>query len=194
MKIRQSYDLYIEDILGLNSNSDRKDQNTAIELTDSNKGQSQFSIKKLFSTEKLFSLIKNSKQDSEVIALYRCQILKTQSKDKADIANQQFQKLSKKSPPPHPPRHPPSPQSLNHLATQVLQNGMYNNKIGSHSVPPSLHSKYQPMPEITVSVPGIIKLLCNLNPSKAWGPDFIKPIVLKNLSNEIALFLSSRNH
>ena len=45
MKIRQSYDLYIEDILGLNSNSDRKDQNTAIELTDSKKGQSQFSIK-----------------------------------------------------------------------------------------------------------------------------------------------------
>ena len=45
MKIRQSYDLFIEDILGLNSNSDRKDQNTAIELTDSKKGQSQFSIK-----------------------------------------------------------------------------------------------------------------------------------------------------
>ena len=34
MKIKQSYDLYIEDILSLNSNSDRKDQNTAIELTD----------------------------------------------------------------------------------------------------------------------------------------------------------------
>ena len=39
-------------------------------------------------------------------------------------------------------------------------------------------------------MPGIIKLLCNLNPSKALGPDSIKPIVLKNLSNEIALFLS----
>ena len=46
------------------------------------------------------------------------------------------------------------------------------------------------MPEITIAVPGIIKLLCNLNPSKASGPDSIKPIVLKNLSNEIALFLS----
>ena len=31
--------------------------------------------------------------------------------------------------------------------------------------------------------------LC-LNPSKASGPDFIKPIILKNLSNEIALFLT----
>ena len=96
MKIRQSYDLYIEDILGLNSNSDRKDQNTAIELTDSKKGQSQFSIKKLF------SLIKNSRQDSEGIAplqMPNSENLATQSKDKADIANQQFQKaFSKKAP------------------------------------------------------------------------------------------------
>ena len=99
MKIRQSYDLYIEDILGLNSNSDRKDQNTAIELTDSKKGQSQFSIKKLF------SLIKNSRQDSEGIAplqMPNSENLATQSKDKADIANQQFQKaFSKKKPPYH---------------------------------------------------------------------------------------------
>ena len=36
---------------------------------------------------------------------------------------------------------------------------------------------------------GITKLLCNLNPSNASGPDSIKPIVLKTLSNEIALFL-----
>ena len=90
MKIRQSYDLYIEDILGLYSNSDRKNQNTAIELTDSNKGQSQFSIKKLF------SLIKNSRQDSEDIAplqMPNSENLATQkNKDKADIANQQFQK------------------------------------------------------------------------------------------------------
>ena len=93
MKIRQSYDLYIEDILGLTSNSDRKDQNTAIELTDSNKGQSQFSIKKLF------SLIKNSRQVSEGIAPLQMpdsENLATQSKDKADIANQQFQKAFSK--------------------------------------------------------------------------------------------------
>ena len=70
MKIRQSYDLYIEDILGLNSNSDRKDQNTAIELTDSKKGQSQFSIKKLF------SLIKIQDKTQKALRPYRCQILK----------------------------------------------------------------------------------------------------------------------
>ena len=101
MKIRQDYDLYIEDILCLNSNSDRKDQNTAIELIDSEKGQSQFSIKKLF------SLIKNSRQDSEDIAPLQMQNLATQSKDKADIANQQFQKaFSKKNPIIKPACHP----------------------------------------------------------------------------------------
>ena len=72
--------------------------------------------------------------------------LATQSKDKADIANQQFQRAFSKK----------APLSLNQLATQVSQNGLDNDKIGRHSVPPSLHSKYQPMPEITISVPGII--------------------------------------
>ena len=72
-----------------------------------------------------------------------------------------------------------APLSLNQLANQVLQNGMDNDKIGSHSVPSLLHSKYQPMSEITISVPGFIKLLCNLNPSKASVQDSIKPIVLK---------------
>ena len=94
MKIKQSYDLYIKDILGLNSNSDRKDKNTAIERTVSNKGQLQFSIKKLF------SLIKKSRQDSEVIAplqMPNSENLATQSKDKAD--SQQFQRFSQKSPP-----------------------------------------------------------------------------------------------
>ena len=88
MKIRQSYDLYIEDILGLNSNSNRKDQNTAMGLADSNKGQIQFSVKKLL------SLIRNSRQDSEGISplqMPKSESLIIQSKDKADVANQQFQ-------------------------------------------------------------------------------------------------------
>ena len=57
------------------------------------------------------------------------------------IVNWQFQKAFSKK----------ALLSLNQLATQLLQNGMDNGKIGSHSVPPSLHSKYQPMPEITIS-------------------------------------------
>ena len=42
------------------------------------------------------------------------------------------------------------------------------------------------MPEIYIDLPGVIKLLANLKPDKAAGPDAIKPIVLKELRLEIA--------
>ena len=42
------------------------------------------------------------------------------------------------------------------------------------------------MPEIFIDPNGIIKLLANLNPNKAAGPDSIKPIILKELRLEIA--------
>ncbi|KAH3891581.1 hypothetical protein DPMN_015685 [Dreissena polymorpha] len=37
------------------------------------------------------------------------------------------------------------------------------------------------MPKITVSVNGVQKLLSNLKPDKAAGPDNIKPLVLKRI-------------
>ena len=42
------------------------------------------------------------------------------------------------------------------------------------------------MPEIFIDPNGIIKLLANVNPNKAAGPDSIKPIILKELRLEIA--------
>ncbi|KAH3800380.1 hypothetical protein DPMN_154013 [Dreissena polymorpha] len=42
------------------------------------------------------------------------------------------------------------------------------------------------MPDIELSINGIEKLLKNLNPHKAAGPDQIRPIVLKMLSKELA--------
>ncbi len=42
------------------------------------------------------------------------------------------------------------------------------------------------MPDIDISTNGIRKLLQNLKPGKAAGPDNIQPIVLKELCNEIA--------
>ena len=42
------------------------------------------------------------------------------------------------------------------------------------------------MPEICINQNGIIKLLSNLRPDKAAGPDEIRPIVLKELRLEIA--------
>jgi hypothetical protein len=54
----------------------------------------------------------------------------------------------------------------------------------------SIESKYQTMPDITITCEGIAKLLLNLNPSKAAGPDEIKPRVLIELAIEIAPILT----
>ena len=43
---------------------------------------------------------------------------------------------------------------------------------------------------LAIKTDGIQKLLCNLNPSKAAGPDKIKPKLLKELSVEIAPILT----
>ena len=42
------------------------------------------------------------------------------------------------------------------------------------------------MPDITVSLNGVLKLLTDLNPHKAAGPDQLKLIVLQRLQDEIA--------
>ena len=42
------------------------------------------------------------------------------------------------------------------------------------------------MPEININLNGILKLLSNLQPRKAAGPDEIRPIVLRELRTEIA--------
>ena len=42
------------------------------------------------------------------------------------------------------------------------------------------------MPDININLNGITKLLNNLRPDKAAGPDEIKPIVLRELRVEIA--------
>ena len=50
-------------------------------------------------------------------------------------------------------------------------------------------SPHPSMPNITISTPGIQKLLANLKPHKATGPDLIPPTVLKELSHEISPIL-----
>ena len=42
------------------------------------------------------------------------------------------------------------------------------------------------MPDISITVEGVRKLLSQLNPSKASGPDKMPPRILKELANEIA--------
>ena len=54
---------------------------------------------------------------------------------------------------------------------------------------PNVEKLFDPMPEIFITTVGIEKLLSNINPFKAFGPDRLKPRVLKELSSEIAPIL-----
>ena len=42
------------------------------------------------------------------------------------------------------------------------------------------------MPDIDISLNGLLKLLKNVKPGKAAGPDKLKPLLLKELRDEIA--------
>ena len=59
----------------------------------------------------------------------------------------------------------------------------------SKSVPANLINTQLVMPDIQLSENGILKLLKDLNPHKAAGPDELKPLVLKELREVIAPML-----
>ena len=116
-------------------------------------------------TKKLYSLIKHSRQESSSIPPLKYENQFHQDDlAKATVLNKQFQSVFSTK----------SPLSLNSLCKMTLN-------IGKQSIPA--------MPDITVSTKGIEKLLNNLNPHKASGPDKIKPIILKTLSVELSPIL-----
>ena len=120
------------------------------------------SVKSKFSTQILFAYIKNTRQDNSGVAPLKCpkqNKVFSDTQTKTEILNSQFKSVFTKN----------SPLSLGQLCKESLNN---------IDVPV--------MPEIKLSLNGIIKQLANLNPSKAAGPDTIKPIVLKNLKIQIA--------
>ena len=63
--------------------------------------------------------------------------------------------------------------------------------IEDHNSVPSLHSIHHisTMPAISISTQGICNLLCNLDASKAMGPDRISPYILKYCAAEISPIL-----
>ena len=63
--------------------------------------------------------------------------------------------------------------------------------IEDHNSIPSLYSirHISTMPAISISTQGICNLLCNLDASKAMGPDRISPYVLKYCATEISPIL-----
>ena len=141
--------------------------------------------KQTYVPKKLFTFLKHAKQDSGSIAT-----LKEQGKefsgsvDKANILNRQFQSVFS----------PKSPLSLS--LQQLCQM-----KVSDTDQDPAPDSRFQTMPEIDVGSEGINKLLKNLKTDKAAGPDQIKPLLLKELHQELSpiiqvlfqLSLDSRN-
>ena len=55
----------------------------------------------------------------------------------------------------------------------------------SDTTPDSLQDSATNMPEIYISENGLMKLLQNLKPGKAAGPDKLKPLLLRELREEI---------
>ena len=155
-KIKTAYNNYLQNILGLTEDGS--------DTTGNDSG---------FVPKKLFSLIKNSRQDAQgVTPLNDPRTNQTSSinKEKANILNRQFQSVFSQL----------SPLKLGQICTDKLQ--QYFNR----NVPDKFKCSYPQMPDININLNGIIKLLYNLRPDKAAGPDEIRPIVLRELRVEIA--------
>ena len=86
---------------------------------------------------------------------------------------------------------PKSPLKLSQLCIQKVQDLQDEGHLSSDNIPSDLQNKANNMPDLNISVNGIIKLLQGLNPSKAPGPDRINPQLLQKLSLEIAPFLQA---
>ena len=129
------------------------------------------------SPKKLFNYIKNTRQDSCGIApLRKDGLLHTENKVKASILNEQFQSVFT----------PKSPLSLQQLSKVQAQNYATEGKL---DIPQDCAQEFPDMPDITISVASIDKLLKNLQPNKAAGPDDLRPTVLKELHHEISPIL-----
>ena len=156
-KIRQAYNNYLQNILGLSE-----------EGNDTDEKNSGFVPKKPF-----FSLIKNARQDAQGVSPLKdpsTNSTSSQNKEKANILNRQFQSVFSQL----------SPLKLGQICIDKLQQYFNDN------VPEKFKCNYPQMPEICININGIIKLLSNLRPDKAAGPDEIRPIVLRELRVEIA--------
>ena len=100
--------------------------------------------------------------------------LRDDAKEKASILNTQFTSVFSKL----------TPMSLAHLSTQAVRK-----HLPSGNTPPAQLSPHPKMAMFKVHVGGVDKMLKNLKPFKAAGPDMLRP-VLKELHTEISPILS----
>ena len=121
-----------------------------------------------------------TKQDSKGSApLKKDGKLYSDTVDKANILNNQFQSVFT----------PKSPLKLRQLAYMTVQDLSDRGAIDPSQVQGEILSSTSKMESISVSLNGIVKLLKDLNPHKAAGPDQSKPLVLQRLRDVIAPIL-----
>ena len=102
--------------------------------------------------------------------------LYTNTTDKANILNQQFQSVFT----------PKTPLKLSQLTRMEVQDFVDDGILNPSHIPSKTLSSVPQMPNISVSLNGVLKLLKDLNPHKTAGPDQLKPIVLQRLQDVIA--------
>ena len=140
-KIKSAYNNYLQSILGLSN----EEGTTATDPDQQN-----------FAPKKLFSLIKNAKQDAHGVSPLMDKVLGTtfsQNKDKATLLNKQFQSVFSQF----------SPLKLHQLCIDKLQDYF------SVLIPNQFQCNYPKMPEFNIGQNGILKLLSKLKPDKAAG-------------------------
>ena len=151
--IKASYNLYLEGLLG---------------ITDEDS---------VCNTKKIFSFLKSSKQDQTGSPpLQKGNGLVTDTTEKADLHNQQFQSVFTTK----------APLSLSRLCQIQILDMTDCGKMRHDAVPDGILNTNPKMEEFSISCNGILKLLQNLKPFKAAGPDKLKPLLLKELREEIA--------
>ena len=98
--------------------------------------------------------------------------MQDRKQSKATILNKQFQSVF-------------PPTTISFASWQKVQ-GIFE------SAPKNLRCKYPFMPDIIIDTNGILKLLANFKTDKASSPDEIKPIVLKELRNDVSPVIQIR--
>ena len=117
-------------------------------------------------SKKLFQFLKNTRTDQQGISpLKKNDQLRTDTQDKASILlNEQIQSVFT----------PLSPLSLKELSLVKVQDLADKKVIDPELIPEVMKNPTPVMPDIIISEAMISKLLKNLNPRKAAGPDKIK--------------------
>ena len=144
-KLKQAHNRYIEDILGLTDTSEQPEPHCQ---------SSSETYKNTYASKKLFSLLKNSKQDSKGIAqLKKDGKLYSDTVDKTNTLSNQFQSVFTLK----------SPLKLSQLAYMTVQDLSDRGALYPSKVQCQILNSTPKMESISVSLNGTVKLLKDLN-------------------------------